>query len=332
MHLSIGAVIDIMPCMDRKHGFRLGGIKNGKRMRLNLTLKGEKGKWLRRGLYAFAAIIVVLVLARVLKPDVQLMNTPELIRITDNGVLTVGVRDDMPLFAEDGEGFEIEIARLFARYVLPDAPEGTEIKLVTVSNQTAATKLSDGSIDIAVALMQRGASSNYAYSYSYFTDTCGVLVKSGGEDNPLEDMLIGYVQGSSGARVLTEYTSARETKVERTLLDRLLGRQPQLPADAIKYDTKAFASYPDLISALKNGRIDGSVLTGAYLNKYKDEFARGFAMHNIELGEVEYAIACAADEAGIARLADMFIYELKQNGELDALLQRYSILPYEPTT
>ncbi len=39
------------------------------------------------------------------------MNTPEIQRIRERGVLAVGVRDDMPLFAEGGEGFEIELAQ-----------------------------------------------------------------------------------------------------------------------------------------------------------------------------------------------------------------------------
>ncbi len=60
--------------------------------------------------------------------------------------------------------------------------------------------------------MPRGASSKYVYSYPYYTDTCSVLVKSGSETTPLNELVIGFVQGTAGETRLKKYIDAHETK------------------------------------------------------------------------------------------------------------------------
>ena len=174
--------------------------------------------------------------------------------------------------------------------------------------------------------MPRGASSKYVYSYPYYTDTCSVLVKSGSETTPLNELVIGFVQGTAGETRLKKYIDAHETKVERTLIDRLKGRTPELPADAIVFTTKAFASYPELFDALARGTVAGAVVTGAYCTRYAEDIsAHGFIRHETSLGNVEYAIASAADEPAVAQLAELFIYDLQKSGELDALLKKYGL-------
>lgn len=290
---------------------------------LGITLKGREGKPYRIALYCAAAAAALLAAILFLRPKNQLMNTAEMKRIVDRGVLVVGVRDDTPGFSLNGEGLEIELAERFAVYLLPNTEAGSAAKLVTVSGQTAATKLQDGTIDIAIAMMQKGASSKYSYSYAYFTDTCIVAVRAGNESKPLEEMMIGCVQNTAGANVLKNYIDEHETKVRRTLLDRIRGVTPELPANAVTYTKQNFASYPDMLIALSEGRIDGAVLTGVYAKRYGGEFT--FSVHKTVLGKVEYAITASADEPAIAQLADVFLYELRKSGELDELLEKYGL-------
>lgn len=328
--LSMCVFTDIILIMkNRHHHPRRSFLRDGKqhkKLRLNFTLRGEKGKPVRIALCCAAGLVLLVLLAALLKPRTQLMNTPEIQRIRERGVLAVGVRDDMPLFAEGGEGFEIELAQKFAAYLLPDTAGDAAAKLIIVNGKTASTKLSDGTIDAAVALMPRGASSKYVYSYPYYTDTCSVLVKSGSETTPLNELVIGFVQGTAGETRLKKYIDAHETKVERTLIDRLKGRTPELPADAIVFTTKAFASYPELFDALARGTVAGAAVTGAYCTRYAEEIsANGFIRHETSLGNVEYAIASAADEPAVAQLAELFIYDLQKSGELDALLKKYGL-------
>ena len=308
--------------MSRRLGFRTRKHKRNPAGE-GISLRGREGKPFRIALYCVVGVLFVFALLFLGRPKNQLMNSAEIRRITDRGVLVVGVRDDIPSFAYNGEGLEIELAKLFAEYLFPESGSETAVKLVTVSGQTASTKLSDGSIDAAIALMPKGASSKYAYSYSYYTDSCRVAVRPGLETAPLDSINIGYVQNTAGASVLSSYIDEHETKVERTLLDRIKGRTPELPEDAVVFTKTAFASYPDMLKALSEGRIDGAAMTGVYIERYAGEAE--LTLHNTPLGTVNYAIAVSADEPAIARLADVFIYELSQSGRLDALLAKYGL-------
>lgn len=308
--------------MSRRIGVRIGGKKRNRR-KFNFSLKGDEGRRNRRVLIIALALIAAVAAIILLKPKNQLMHSAEMRRIVDNGVLVVGVRGDVPHFAENGEGFEIELAGLFARYLLPDTGSESAVKLVRVSGATAETKLSDGSIDAAIALMQKGASGKFAYSYPYYSDVCVAAVLEGNENKPVVDMLIGYVQNTSGANALTKYVSARETKVERTLIDKIFGRKAELPENAVVCNRKAFASYPDMLTALKNGSIDCAAIPGVYFERYREEY--GIKAHTESFGNIDYAIAVSSDEPAIAQLADVFIYELKQSGALDDLLNKYEL-------
>ena len=297
------------------------GIRRGTRSTWP-RLRGERGRPFRIALFLVLALAAAAAIFYYLKPEKQLKTAAEVKRITDKGILTVGIRNDIPFFSMNGEGLEVEIAELFAEYMLPESGE-KPVKFVAVSAQTAETKLSDGSIDAAIALMQKGASRKFEYSYPYYTDACRVIVRKGAGKKTLDQMLIGYVQNTSAANVLSRYIGTHETKVERNLIDRLRGIEKELPENAITFERKPFASYPDLLTALENGRIDCAVMPEVYVRLYADSFE--FDITRDSIGSISYAIAVSADEPAIARLADVFIYELRESGKLDELLKKYSL-------
>lgn len=303
--------------MRRRLGIRRGTRSTG------LTLRGERGRPLRILLISALALAAAFALFNYLKPEKQLKSAAEVKRITDKGILTVGIRNDIPGFSMNGEGLEVELAELFAEYMLPERGE-KPVKLVFVTAQTAETKLSDGSIDVAIALMQKGASGKFEYSYPYYTDACRVIIRKGAAKKTLDQMLIGCVQNTSASSVLNKYIGAHETKVERNLIDRLRGIEKELPENAVTFDKKAFASYPDLLTALEKGRIDCAVLPEVYANLYSESFE--FDMTRDSIGSISYAIAASADEPAIARLADVFIYELRESGKLDELLKKHALI------
>lgn len=303
-------------------GIRFGGTKRNKR-RMRITFRGDAGKKARIAVIIAASVALTVAALVFFKPKTQLMNTAEMRKIADRGVLIVGVRTDVPHFADSGVGFEIELAERFARYLLPDTGAESAVKFVSVSAPTASTKLSDGSIDAAVALMQKGANGKFAYSYPYYTDECVAAVRHGDERRPIEEMNIGYVQSTAGSNALSRYISSRETKVERTLLDKLLGRTPAAPENAVVYKKTAFASYPDMLRALETGGIDCAAIPRVYFERYAKEY--NITAHTEKLGNIEYAIAVSADEPAIAQLADVFLYELKQSGTLDEMLNKYGL-------
>lgn len=294
-----------------------------KPLKFNISLKGEKGKPLRILCCIIVGIVIFVLATNLFRPKVQLQNTAEYRRISELGYLTVGILEDMPGFSDDGSGLEVELASRFAQYLLPDSDYDSAVKLVTVSDTSASTKLSDGSVDVVIAMMQKNASSRFNYSYSYYTDKCVVAINKDTTEKPLNEMVIGYVQSSASYNELKSYISEHETVIEETIIDKLLGREKELPADAIKFTTQAFASYPDMLIALKNGRIDGAAISEILLGIYDTDSS--FKTHSVIIDEIEYAFAFSGDSSALAQLADMFIYDLRESGELDTLLSKYGL-------
>lgn len=305
---------------DKRRRRRLSLIRPQK---LHTTLEGRQGRIIRICAAVLSAVIIIAACFYFIRPKVQLENTEEIQAIREAGLIRIGVMDDIPGFSENGEGLEIELAELFSEYLMPDAAPGAAIKYIIVSDKTASTKLSDGSIDAVFALMPRNSSSSFSYSYSYYTDECVVAVREGGADRPLNEMLIGYVQSSASGNVFLKYVSAHQTTVNQSLIDKLLKREVSLPDDAVIFSTKAYASYPDLLEALDNGLIDGAAISRVYLDKYSDTYS--FGIHPTEVGTIDYALACSSDSPAIAQLADMFIYELNESGKMDELLAEYGL-------
>lgn len=306
--------------MKRRIGVRLGVRKNKDTL---LTLKGRQGRPLRIALCVIAGIFALIVVSKLLKPQVQLRNTAEVKKIVDRGVLIVGVRNDIPRFNGDDDGFEIELARRFAEFMLPENGAEQRVKLVKVSAKTAVTKLSDGTIDAAIALMQRGATGKFAYSYPYYEDDCVIAVKDRNNLTPIEKMRIGFVQNTAGENALKKYIDAHETKIETSIFDKLRGIKKELPPDAVIFDKKAFASYPELFKALETGKIDCAALPRVNADKYSGEYS--FFVREDTLGKISYSIAVSADESAVAQLANVFLYELDQSGELEKLLEKYDL-------
>lgn len=293
------------------------------------TLKGREGRWLRRTLIAAGVIILALILIKFFKPETQLMSSVEIRRIESAGVLNVAVRDDMPCFCENGEGFEAELAKLIAERILPDADD--PVRLVPCTSTTVTTKLKDGSVDIAIALQTSGQGSAYSYSYTYYSDKIElVTLDAANVDKGLGEMLIGYIPETSAGSKFASYASELGAAPAQGMIDRLLRRPKPTPdpETAIVVETKKYGSFDELIAALKRGDVDAAVMTSAYVNKYFNVLAEQtdvpeWYLCSAEAGAVDYCMMCTSDEPALMQLADMLIYELKENGELDRLAQKY---------
>lgn len=124
--LSMCVFTDIILIMkNRHHHPRRSFLRDGKqhkKLRLNFTLRGEKGKPVRIALCCAAGLVLLVLLAMLLKPRTQLMNTPEIQRIRERGVLAVGVRDDMPLLPKAAKGLKSSLRKNSLRICFPTPP------------------------------------------------------------------------------------------------------------------------------------------------------------------------------------------------------------------
>lgn len=321
----------------RRNPYRIGrtsrfGISPRIKQRFNRfpTLRGYEGRWWRRALIAVGVILLGLILSYFLKPETSLMSSVEIKRVENKGILSVGVRDDMPGFCEDGAGFEAELALLLAQRILPDSDD--PLRLVTCTSKTVSTKLKDGSIDVAIALQTK--SSSYACSYPYFTDKV-YLVTLDTRNRPKtpSEMKIGYIPNTSAGDLFAEYVKRVTAGPGRSVIDRLLGRPAATPdpETTVTMDTVKCGSYDELIEALVSGNVDAVVMAGAYVNKYlkldgeKYGIARYFICDTI-IGTLEYCIVSLSDEPAIRDIANMLIYKLQDDGSLAEMKGRYGLL------
>lgn len=295
--------------------------------RLHPTLKGREGRFWRAGLIAVVLIALVILSLKLFKPETQLMGSVEIKRIESKGMLSVGVRDDMPGFCMDGEGLEAQIAMLLAKRILPDSED--PLKLTVCSSRSVSAKLSDGSIDVAIALQPRG--SGYSYSYPYYTDNVYLvtLTANNSQKEPSE-LRIGYIPETSAGSAFSSYVSKVTAVEEQKLLDKLM-RKPRPtpdPETAVTIDSVKYGSYDELIAALKRGDIDSAAMAGAHIYKYfivmAEETDIGeFYLCDTVVGTLDYCVIASSEEPALTQLADMLIYEIQENGLLGELINKY---------
>lgn len=290
--------------------------------KLNITFRGHEGRWWRRGAIAIAVVVAIIIAAVVLKPETQIMNSVEINRVENRGILIVGVRNDVVGFCLNGRGIETELAELLAKRILPNADD--PLKLVVCSSKTVSTKISDGSVDVAIALLPNGQSASYSYSYPYYTDNVYVLTLDNSlTSRDLTEMKLGCVQSTASQTVFKSYQSVLSAVQEQGLIDKLLGHDAPAADESTIIDIKYYGAYDDMLSALVRGDIDGVVMQGAFMRKYSSKYS--FFTHDTILGTVDYCIVSSSDEPAFTQLADIMIYEMQQDGSLAALLAKYGL-------
>ena len=283
-----------------------------------LTLKGSEGRILRYILMGIAAIVLIIILVNAFRVEKSLMDSAEIATIFDRGVLRVGVRGDLPGLAENGEGLEIELAKLLAGRVMSyysgwDAKNDAAL-LNEVNSMTAAARLNDDSNDIAIAAMKRGASSRYAYSQTYYKDACLIIVRRGDEKRPLENLAIGCIQSATTSSVYVTTSAMGEA------LTAYISNHPD-----DKIEKMAFASYDELMGALANNTVDAIVLNELGVKRLDVLNHFDFAVHEIQLGDIDYAMACLSSSPALAQIADIMLNEMKADGTLKALYEKYGL-------
>lgn len=255
----------------------------------------------KRVLIIAGAVVALLLLALLIRPEQELMNTPEIKNIEESGVLRVGVRTDMPGFSDGEDGFEIWLAEQLAARLFPDTDSLNSLELYVVSPKSAAAHIANGDVDIVIAAQAKGASSAFAYSSSYYTDTLVFLCAEGGETADIRTAAVGTIQQSVASTRFANWLEAEK-----------------LPAE----QQTNFASYDDMFSALRSGRIDLALVQGAYAAKYADE---GFSTLAEPFGTVEYAAASGTDSSAVVQLFDMVLEELKRDGKLVSVAESYGL-------
>jgi len=279
--------------------------KRRNRRRIHPTMANLLQKRLRLFLIVAAVLAVVLLLI-LLRPQDQLLNTPELLSVQHVGVLRVGVRTDVPGFAQNGEGLEIAIAREIAQRIFPKETPDISLELVPVTAYTALPKLTSGEIDLAFAQLSNASAAEYAYTAPYYKDSVRLICRKGDERAGLSGGRIGMIEGSAAHSAWKAYAQ----------------RQSFAAPVSFQY----YASYPDLVTALKTGKISFIAACGAQVPEL---LQKGLSLNETVIGTASYVAACSQVNAAFAMLADTVIDDMKQDGTLDALIAQYGLSAYQ---
>jgi len=228
--------------------------------------------------------------------------------IEKRGELFVGVKSDVPNFGfldpstGNYEGFEIEIARNFAKTILGDE---TAITFIPVTALTRDKLLQNREIDFIIATftITEERKKTYNFSQPYYEDEIGFLVKKGSEIKELSD-INGKVAGAIFAS--TAFDALDNGKIiVRT-----------------SFEKKGFASYPELKNALLTDEIDVFVSDKSILSGYLDDetvlLDEGFEPQS-------YGIATRLDDKAFAKFIDDHLSKMKADGSFQEILSHWSI-------
>jgi len=233
---------------------------------------------------------------------------PELKAIKDRGVLKVGVKVDVPKFGFKDpqtnkiDGMEIELAHAIAKKVLGD-PNKVEVQGVTA--KTRGPLLDNGEVDLVIATFTITPERKQSYNFSepYFTDGVGMMVKKSTGIQSLADMngkKIGVAQSATSRKALQEAADKAGVKVQ--FLE--------------------FGTYPEIKTALDSGRVDVFSVDGSILSGYLDDST---TILNDRFAPQQYGVASKKANTALAKAVDDTIAEMKKNGELDKLIQKWGI-------
>lgn len=288
------------------------------RHRLHFSLTGKNKRLIKRVALGVGAVIALALIVNALRVEPSISSSAEMLSLKERGVVRVGVRSDMPLMNADGSGFERELATILGQKLLPDA-DFLEIAnpytLVEVTSMTAETKLDDGTIDIAVALMPKGASGYYTYSKAYFKDACFLAAKKGAVSKQLSGSRVGYIG---------TVTTHVKTSPYLGLFNAYLEAHEEVVLD--KANKVSYSSYSDMLMALERGDIDFCVITELFYAKYQGEYP--MSKTSLSLGSVDYAVAASTDCPAFIQVANMTLDDMQTDGTLDAMYEKYGLDVY----
>lgn len=280
--------------------------KRPRRVRRKAHHIRHNGGHIKLALLILGGALLLLIIALALRPSSQILNMPELARVQREGLLRVGVRSDMPGFADHDEGFEIALARALAARIFSDIDPDAVLDLVPVNAHTAIAKLDNNAVDIVIAMQEAQSEESYTCSAPYFHEKIVLLCRAGEERAALGNKKIGAIPKSAASLAWDSFAQKDDTAKSATLVSN-------------------FASYPDMCEALLRGIIDYIAIPATQAVNFTTP---QISLHAQAVGSVGYVAISTLEEPGFAMLADVVIAELQKDGKLLEWVNQYGIGQY----
>lgn len=226
-------------------------------------------------------------------------------KVKNSGMLTVGVKDDVPGFGymnpttKQYEGLEIDIAKAIAKKLFGNE---TKVKFVPVTAKNRSAFLNQDRIDMVIATFTVTEDRKRSFDFSdvYYTDSVGIMVKKESGITAFKELdkkTVGITQGS-----MTETTLKNAAAKEGISLN------------IVPYPTNQ-----TLKDALNNGEINAFCIDKAILHGYLDS---SVTILPERYDDMMYAVAIKKDNTAVTKFVNDIIKNLIKSGELDTLLEK----------
>lgn len=234
--------------------------------------------------------------------------SPDIQAIIDRGILRVGIKNEIPKFGylnpstNELEGLEIDIARAIANKILGD-PSKVDFQYVVGAQRTSLLENKELDIVIAVFTITEERKKAIAFSAPYYVDSLSLLTRKEGPMTTLADvdgMKIGVLKNTTAKEALKHEVDA-------------LG----ITINFVDYESHVKARDGVLANDIVAYSNDRAILNG-FLTEELTILPESFSPQ-------EYGIGMNLESEGLLELVNILLKDLKDKGEMDALLKKWDI-------
>jgi putative glutamine transport system substrate-binding protein len=253
-------------------------------------------------------IVQLAVVALFFSCNESLLESAQIRAIQKRGVFRVGISTDMKNFsylntgASEPEGFEIDLAKLFAKEIL-----GSEnaVQLVPVSPRIMFTLLDNGEIDCLIAgiTITEERKKSYRFTSSYYEDMVGIMVRNDSDIDTIQDIngkRVGVVAGT----------------VTRSMLEEEARRV------GISIECVETGNHSELMPALRTGKIDAFVNDFSLLMGFVDSDTH---ILDHRFAPQPYGVAVNMSNDKLVAYLDKVLNSMLADGTISELLVRWDL-------
>jgi polar amino acid transport system substrate-binding protein len=231
--------------------------------------------------------------------------------LVSKGTINVGVLIDLPPFGflndkQEPDGYDVEVAKLLGTYM------GVKVNLVPVVTSTRVPFLTTGKVDLIIGTLgitpERAKTVMFSIPYSAIENTVyGAKGKKISEIADLKGLRVGVPRGG----------------VQDVILTRALGNTAKMAR---------FDDTPSCYQAMLTGQIDAMAETALTFDGVMKANPGADIEKKFVLLRQPNGITMRANQFNLLQWVNTFVYYVKNNGELDALHQKWlkSPLPNLP--
>ena len=221
--------------------------------------------------------------------------------------LVVGTSADFPPYEYyDGDkivGVEVEMMEKIAEKL------GMEFELVDMSFDSIIAAVTSGKVDIGMSgfTVTEERKQNVNFSVSYIKAKQSIVVPEGSPIAAVDDL---YTEGATYAVGVQNSTTGDLYITE------------DVETKGLKLDIQRFTKYPDIIAALKAGKLECAIID--------DQVAKAFVQENPELklldtayADEDYALCMSKDNTELLEKIDKALEEMISDGAMQEIIDKY---------